>query len=144
MPGVTEHLRFPIFPLNRSQPPLAGPASRNLRGQVAFSFGGSAHVGQQQRHHVPLEPSVLENLDWWNPQPLLINLSRGPHRARQRPANIGVVRPVRCVERRPSASRQIHRHHHSEIRQMSPAGKGIVEYHHIPWSQGERPARRRH
>src|SRR5215471_14235819 len=133
--GITPHLVPTIFANDSREPALADATSRDLRRQVTFALLRRAHVGQEQSQNLAAHSMPCENLDRWDAQAFLENLSCRSHRTRKGTAYIRVVSTISHIKGRPGLPGQIHGHDHSQVGQVRSAREWVIEYGYVFWCE---------
>ncbi len=127
MAAVSDHFPAPVFRDERHQAALADAARGDLRGQIAFAFARSAHVGEKNRQDVAHDAAAFHDFYGRDAQPFFINFAREAHGAGVRASDIGVVRAIGDVEQRPRRTRREDGHHHRQVGQVRAPGVGVVQ-----------------
>ena len=110
---------------------LTGTVRRDLRCQVSLPLYGRAHIGEDQVQNVLDHLTITDEAQGWNPDSLLIDGVRQRHRSGGDAAHIGMMCPIRHVERRRIISFHVDRLNQRDIREVGATAKRIVDDHYV-------------
>ena len=127
-----------------NQATFSDAARGDLRGQVTLTLARRSNVRKNQRHDVTGKLPTIQNLHRRDAQAFLEDFARQAHGTGVRAADVGVMRAIGHIKRRPRCRRSEDGHYHRQVGQVRAPGVGIVEQRNVTRPKLERGDCRSH